>query len=121
MREFAQAHEQGDFDKVLIGYSSSSPDGFTIATHAAAFTERLGFLIAHRPGFVAPTLAARKAQTAASIRRPTGNFADHLAVALPLASGNLLTNLGGGLPIRFGGVHVGAIGVGGGIVEQDIA
>ncbi|MBD2731537.1 heme-binding protein [Nostoc sp. FACHB-892] len=63
----------------------------------------------------------RKAQTAASIRRPTGNFADHLTVALPLASGNLLTNLGGGLPIRFGGVHVGAIGVGGGTVEQDIA
>ncbi|MBD2512960.1 heme-binding protein [Nostoc muscorum FACHB-395] len=59
--------------------------------------------------------------TAASIRRPTGNFADHLTVALPLASGNLLTNLGGGLPIRFGGVHVGAIGVGGGTVEQDIA
>ncbi|MEH2276793.1 MAG: heme-binding protein [Nostoc sp.] len=63
----------------------------------------------------------RKAQTAASIRRPTGTFSDNLAVALPLASGNLLTNLGGGLPIRFGGVHVGAIGVGGGTVEQDIA
>lgn len=63
VREFAQAHEKGDFDKVLIGYNSSSPDGFTVATHAAAFTERLGFLIAHRPGFVAPTLAARKAAT----------------------------------------------------------
>ncbi|AFY31740.1 LLM class flavin-dependent oxidoreductase [Calothrix sp. PCC 7507] len=63
VREFAQVHEKGDFDKVLIGYSSSSPDGFTIATHAAAFTERLSFLIAHRPGFVAPTLAARKAAT----------------------------------------------------------
>lgn len=63
----------------------------------------------------------RKAQTAASIRRPTGTFSDNLAVALPLASGNLLTNLGGGLPIRFGGVDVGAIGVGGGTVEQDIA
>ncbi|MBD2731538.1 LLM class flavin-dependent oxidoreductase [Nostoc sp. FACHB-892] len=63
VREFAQAHEKGDFDKVLIGYSSSSPDGFTVATHAAAFTDRLGFLIAHRPGFVAPTLAARKAAT----------------------------------------------------------
>jgi glc operon protein GlcG len=62
----------------------------------------------------------RKAQTAASIRRPTGGFADNLAVALPLASGNLLTNLGGGLPIRFRGVHVGAIGVGGATTEQDI-
>ncbi|BAY40679.1 glcg protein [Nostoc sp. NIES-2111] len=63
----------------------------------------------------------RKAQTSASIRRPTGTFSDNLAVALPLASGNLLTNLGGGLPIRFGGVHVGAIGVGGATTEQDIA
>ncbi|WP_242062339.1 hypothetical protein [Nostoc punctiforme] len=56
VREFAQAHEKGDFDKVLIGYSSSSPDGFSVATHAATFPDRLGFLIAHRPGFVAPTL-----------------------------------------------------------------
>ena len=30
---------------------------------AAAHTERLGFLVAHRPGFVAPTLAARKFAT----------------------------------------------------------
>ncbi|BAY77596.1 luciferase family protein [Nostoc linckia NIES-25] len=63
VREFAKAHEQADFDKVLIGYSSNSPDGFTVASFAAAATERLGFLIAHRPGFVAPTLAARKAAT----------------------------------------------------------
>src|SRR5262249_57286046 len=38
-------------------------DGFVIPAHAAAATTRLGFLIAHRPGFVAPTLAARKAAT----------------------------------------------------------
>ncbi|MEH1783372.1 MAG: LLM class flavin-dependent oxidoreductase [Nostoc sp.] len=63
VREFAKAHEEGGFDKVLIGYSSSSPDGLTVASFAASATERLGFLIAHRPGFVAPTLAARKAAT----------------------------------------------------------
>ncbi|MGH2587118.1 MAG: LLM class flavin-dependent oxidoreductase, partial [Dehalococcoidia bacterium] len=39
------------------------PDGFSVASYAASVTERLGFLIAHRPGFVAPTLAARKAAT----------------------------------------------------------
>src|ERR1700734_1978536 len=33
------------------------------AEAAAAHTERLGYLIAHRPGFVAPTLAARKFAT----------------------------------------------------------
>jgi alkanesulfonate monooxygenase len=44
---------------VLIGYGSSQPDGLQVAAYAAAHTERLTFLIAHRPGFVAPTVAAR--------------------------------------------------------------
>ena len=61
--DFAYAHEAAGFDMVLTGYSSSTPDGFEVAGYAAAHTERLGFLIAHRPGFVAPTLAARKAAT----------------------------------------------------------
>lgn len=59
----AQIHEQADFDRVLIGYFSNAPDGFLIGAHAAAVTERLGFLLAHRPGFVAPTVAARKLAT----------------------------------------------------------
>src|ERR1700733_2891283 len=63
IREFAQAAEAGGFDKVLVGYFSDGPDGFILATAAAAHTERLGFLVAHRPGFVAPTLAARKFAT----------------------------------------------------------
>ena len=58
--ETAQIHEQGDFDRVLIGYFSEAPDGFMVGAHAAAVTEKLGFLLAHRPGFVAPTVAARK-------------------------------------------------------------
>jgi alkanesulfonate monooxygenase len=57
--EFARAHEAGGFDRVLIGYHSDAPDGILLAAHAAAHTTRLGFLVAHRPGFVAPTLAAR--------------------------------------------------------------
>ncbi len=61
--ETAQIHENADFDRVLIGYFSNAPDGFLIASHAAANTERLQFLLAHRPGFVAPTLAARKLAT----------------------------------------------------------
>ena len=61
--EFARVHEESDFDMVLTGYSSSTPDGFEVAGYAAAHTTRLGYLIAHRPGFVAPTLAARKAAT----------------------------------------------------------
>lgn len=59
VRRFARAHEDAGFDRVLIGYSSSRPDGTQVAAYAAAHTERLNFLVAHRPGFVAPTLAAR--------------------------------------------------------------
>ena len=61
--DFARTHEAAGFDMVLTGYSSSTPDGFEVAGYAAAHTTRLGYLIAHRPGFVAPTLAARKAAT----------------------------------------------------------
>ncbi|MCD4526874.1 LLM class flavin-dependent oxidoreductase [Nocardioides sp. cx-173] len=58
-RRFARAHEDGGFDRILIGYGSSWPEGTQVAAHVAAHTERLGLLVAHRPGFVAPTLAAR--------------------------------------------------------------
>jgi len=60
---FARAHEDGGFDRVLVGYGSTGADGFVVAAHAASVTSRLGYLIAHRPGFVAPTLTARKAAT----------------------------------------------------------
>ncbi len=63
IRDFAQAAEAGGFDRVLVGYFSDGPDGFLLAATAAAHTARLGFLLAHRPGFVAPTLAARKFAT----------------------------------------------------------
>jgi alkanesulfonate monooxygenase len=59
VRAFARAHEDGGFDKVLIGYSAGRPDGLQVAAYAAAHTERLTFLVAHRPGFVFPTVAAR--------------------------------------------------------------
>jgi alkanesulfonate monooxygenase len=59
----ARIHERGDFDRVLIGYFSDAPDGFMIGAHGAASTEKLGLLLAHRPGFVAPPLAARKLAT----------------------------------------------------------
>jgi len=61
--DFARAHEQAGFDLALVGYTSTSADGWEVATWAAANTGRLGYLVAHRPGFVSPTLAARKAAT----------------------------------------------------------
>jgi alkanesulfonate monooxygenase len=59
VRRFARAHEDAGFDRVLIGYGSSTPDGTQVAAYAASVTEKLGLLIAHRPGFVFPTTAAR--------------------------------------------------------------
>ncbi|HUC09369.1 MAG TPA: LLM class flavin-dependent oxidoreductase, partial [Stellaceae bacterium] len=63
LAETARIHERAGFDRVLIGYFSDAPDGFLVGAHAASVTERLGFLLAHRPGFVAPPVAARKLAT----------------------------------------------------------
>jgi alkanesulfonate monooxygenase SsuD/methylene tetrahydromethanopterin reductase-like flavin-dependent oxidoreductase (luciferase family) len=59
----AATHEQSGFDRVLVAHSSSSPDGFIVADQVLNATSRLGVLLAHRPGFVAPTIAARKFAT----------------------------------------------------------
>jgi alkanesulfonate monooxygenase len=60
---FTRAHEDAGFDAVLIGHRSTSADGFLIAQHAAYHSERIKFLLAHRPGFSSPTQAARRVAT----------------------------------------------------------
>ncbi|PZP21227.1 LLM class flavin-dependent oxidoreductase [Pseudomonas kuykendallii] len=59
----AQAHEAAGFDRLLVGYWSDQPDGFLVTALAGLATSKVGLLLAHRPGFVAPTLAARKLAT----------------------------------------------------------
>ena len=77
-RRFAQAHEDSGFDRVLIGYFSTMPDGFAVASYVLAHTERLGVLLAHRPGFVAPTVAARAPGHRRPVRRrPPGRPHHH--------------------------------------------
>ncbi|MBL8030865.1 MAG: heme-binding protein [Candidatus Doudnabacteria bacterium] len=61
----------------------------------------------------------RKAQTAASTGKPTGWMQNELAITLPLASDNKLTNVPGGIPIRYNGALVGALGIAGGTIAQD--
>ncbi len=61
----------------------------------------------------------RKANTAASTGKATGWMDDKLALTLPMASGNMLTNVPGGVPLRFNGVLGGGLGIAGGTVEQD--
>lgn len=80
LREFCRAHEDSGFDFVLVGYISSSAEGFAVATYASQHTSRLGFLIAHRPGLVAPTLAARKIATLDQLAE--GRLAIHIIAGL---------------------------------------
>ncbi|MGF7153399.1 LLM class flavin-dependent oxidoreductase [Novosphingobium gossypii] len=59
IREYAVAHEAAGFDRVLVGQTATWPDPLTTAAHIAAVTKTLKFMVAHRPGFIAPTMAAR--------------------------------------------------------------
>jgi alkanesulfonate monooxygenase len=59
----AKAHEDGGFDRALVAFSSTSPESQLVVAHAASVTKRLQFMIAHRPGFTAPTVAARQLAT----------------------------------------------------------
>lgn len=57
LRDLARAHEHADFDRVLIANGGADP--IFLAAYAASQTEKLGFMIAHRPGLTPPTVAAR--------------------------------------------------------------
>ncbi|MGA1797217.1 LLM class flavin-dependent oxidoreductase [Sphingomonas sp. 4RDLI-65] len=59
----AVAQECAGYDKVLIANSALMPDSHAIATYVAANTTSLRMMIAHRPGFIAPTMAARMLAT----------------------------------------------------------
>jgi len=61
----------------------------------------------------------RKAQTAASTRKPTGWMLGELATALPAGTGDLLTNIKGGVPLRFDGTLLGGLGIAGAAPDQD--
>ncbi len=63
MREFAQVHDEAGFDRVLIANAASLPDSMAISQFVTSNTKRLGVMVAHRPGFIAPTMAARMLAT----------------------------------------------------------
>lgn len=58
-----RALETAGIDRVLIGAFSTWADNNQIAAHVFHNTSKLGALLAHRTGFVAPTLAARQLAT----------------------------------------------------------
>ncbi|MBW8838180.1 MAG: LLM class flavin-dependent oxidoreductase [Burkholderia sp.] len=63
LEQFARAHEAAGFDRILVPHHSTSPDALLTVAHAASVTSNVHFMLAHRPGFVAPTLAARQLAT----------------------------------------------------------
>jgi alkanesulfonate monooxygenase len=75
-RSVALAHEAGGFDRVHIAQSGASPDAVVTATQVFADTKKLGVLLAHRPGLVAPTLAARTLATLDHVSK--GRMAVHI-------------------------------------------
>jgi alkanesulfonate monooxygenase len=57
--KLARLFDENDYDRVLILQNSFAADPLPIASYVAAITKRLAFMVAHRPGFIAPTMAAR--------------------------------------------------------------
>jgi len=57
--EFARHYEAAGYDRVLVGQNARSADSLVIASWVLAATSKLKVMIAHRPGFIAPTMAAR--------------------------------------------------------------
>lgn len=72
----AKAHEHVGFDRVLVAFHSNSAESMLIGQHIASVTRKLGLMIAHRPGFTAPTLAARQFATLDQFSR--GRVAVHI-------------------------------------------
>jgi alkanesulfonate monooxygenase len=70
LRQIAQAADRMGFVGALTPTSSNCEDAWLICTALARDTERLRFLVAFRPGFLLPTLAA---QMAATMQRITGH------------------------------------------------
>ena len=63
LTDIARAHDDGGFDRVLVGYGAVAPEGWAVAATVLHSTKRLKVLVAHRPGFVQPVLLARMAAT----------------------------------------------------------
>jgi alkanesulfonate monooxygenase len=60
---FCREAEQSGIDSVLVDISSGKPDPIVLAMALAASTERLKFMVAHRPGLMSPTLFAQQVNT----------------------------------------------------------
>jgi alkanesulfonate monooxygenase len=63
IRNHVRSAEAAGVDRLLIGSFATWPDNNQIAAFVLHNTSRIGVLVAHRTGFVAPTVAARQIAT----------------------------------------------------------
>lgn len=63
IRTMLHAAEDNNFDRLLLGSFATWPDNTQLAAFLFNETTRLGALMAHRPGFTQPTVAARHLAT----------------------------------------------------------
>ncbi len=84
---FAQTHEAAGFDRLLVGHWSDQPDGFLVTAPAGLSTQKIQYLLAHRPGFVSPTLAARKFATLEHLLGAAWRCISSAAATMPSSAG----------------------------------
>jgi len=75
-RRYARALDDGGFDYTLVAYHSSAADANQLAQFVANHTERLKPMLAHRPGVIFPTHAARTFATLDQISK--GRLSIHI-------------------------------------------
>jgi alkanesulfonate monooxygenase len=82
----ARAAEDAGFGFMLVPVGTTCEDAWLAATAVAARTEKMKFLVAMRPGFIAPTVAAKMSNTLDQLSRGrviinvvTGGFPHELA------------------------------------------
>jgi len=63
LRAISRAHDEGGFDRVLIGYGAVGPEGWAVASSVLNNTKKLKVLVAQRPGMIQPVVLARMAAT----------------------------------------------------------
>jgi alkanesulfonate monooxygenase len=68
-RRFVRYLDDGGFDWTLVAYGSPTPDSLQVAQFVVNNSERIKPMLAHRPGFVFPTLAAKAFATIDQIGR----------------------------------------------------
>ena len=75
-KRYAHALDDGGFDYTLVAYHSSAVDANQLAQFVVNHTERIKPMLAHRPGVIFPTHAARTFATLDQISR--GRLAIHI-------------------------------------------